>query len=83
MFALQLHIFSVNSKGVFLILPLNMATWFVGSQAVYAMNLPLFGTVAILNLCLGIAIFAFHTLGNPRVRKIRLPYHIIPVVHAR
>ena len=56
-----------NGKGLLVLLPLNVATWLVGAQAVYAVNVSLYTSVFLLNLFLGGAIFLFHSLGNPKV----------------
>lgn len=45
----------------------NVASWFLGSFAVYYVKMYLYTAVFISNILLGVAIFVFHTTGNPRV----------------
>ena len=65
--------FSANQKAMYLVLPMELAAWCLGSVAVHYMNLPMFGTVFIVNIVLGVTIFVFHTLGNLEV----WPFHFI------
>ncbi len=60
-------VFSANTKGLMVILPINLAAWWIGMSAVYYANLAMYSTVSALNISLGISIFVFHALGNPRV----------------
>ena len=61
-----------NQKGLLLTIPANVGSWFVGLYAVYSANIPLYTIVFALNLILAIAIFSFHTLGNPKVSSLFL-----------
>ncbi len=51
-----------------IILPISVASWFFGLFAVYHANLAMFSLVSALNMALGISIFVFHSLGNPKVK---------------
>lgn len=46
----------------------NLAAWFLGSFAVYYVKVYLYIFVFAANVCLAVAIFFSHTLGNPRVK---------------
>ena len=60
-----------------IILAANVGSWFLGSFAVYFVKVYLYTGVFISNIVLGIAIFAFHTTGNPRVMKIKMKIGIL------
>ncbi len=49
------------------IIPLNIATGLLDAWAVYSVSLPLYSVAFIMNTSLAVAIFVFHTLGNPKV----------------
>ena len=54
-------------QGLLFVLPAAVASWLLGSYAVFAANVALYGSVFAANVTLAVAIFAFHTLGNPKV----------------
>ncbi len=63
-------IFRANQKGLLILIPVTFAAWFTGAFAVHYQNVALFSVVSALNMTLGICIFIFHTLGNPKVIDI-------------
>ncbi len=66
-FVSRVLFYSANVKGLMFILPLSVASWFFGLYAVYLASLPMFSIFSALNIALGISVFLFHTLGNPKV----------------
>lgn len=59
--------FRSNRSGLLVLVPLNIGAWLIGAMAVHYFNLALFSVTFILNICLSVAIFTFHTLGSPKV----------------
>lgn len=49
------------------ILPLQVASWFMGLMATYFANIVLYVTVLSLNVALAVSIYLFHFLGDRQV----------------
>lgn len=60
-------LYRINQKAILFVLAANIASWFLGSFAVYYVKVYLYTAVLVSNVLLGVAIFIFHTAGNPRV----------------
>lgn len=52
-----------------IIMPLVFVSFIIGAMAEYNQNVALYGTFTAINVCLGAAIFFFHTTGNEAVRE--------------
>lgn len=65
---LILGAFRVKRHGMLSILPLSLASWAMGTTAVYYQRFEVYVTVSGLNIGLGVAVFFFHALQNAKVR---------------
>lgn len=66
----------MNQKGVNVVILANIAAWFLGTFASFYVRVYLYIFVFVANVCLGVAIFVFHTMGNPRV-SLRLQLYLL------
>jgi len=62
--------FRINQKSVVVVILANIAAWFLGAFAAYYAKVYLYTFVFVANVCLAVAIFVSHTMGNPRVQAL-------------
>lgn len=64
-----ISILRINQKAISIVLLANISAWFLGAFAVYFVKVYLYTAVLVANICLSVAIFVFHIMGNPRVNN--------------
>ena len=59
--------FRANQKGVLIVLAASIGSWFMGAMAIFYVKVAIYTIVTGLNITVGVTVFMFHTLGNPKV----------------